>query len=172
MSDQPQKKGEVGIGIDFKKIIVKVGGTEIQPMPDVNGLEGTFVMEKILETVVKKEKERRERVAHYYLQIEGVKLEAPASVYELMFAATSGRKVYNSTFKYEWSLYDFTISNTGIAAEALEMLDYGTEKFLRCQIGDTMVYVKTDREYRGKIHLLPDVSKVSVIESERQIRIV
>ena len=35
-----------------------------------------------------------------------------------------------------------------------------------------MVYVKTDREYRGKIHLLPDVSKVSVIESERQIRIV
>ena len=172
LSDQPQKKGEVGIGIDFKKIIVKVGGTEIQPMPDVNGLEGTFVMEKILETVVKKEKERRERVAHYYLQIEGVKLEAPASVYELMFAATSGRKVYNSTFKYEWSLYDFTISNTGIAAEALEMLDYGTEKFLRCQIGDTMVYVKTDREYRGKIHLLPDVSKVSVIESERQIRIV
>ncbi|MDE6945775.1 MAG: ATP-binding cassette domain-containing protein [Anaeroplasmataceae bacterium] len=172
LSDQPQKKGEVGIGIDFKKIIVKVGGTEIQPMPDMNGLEGTFVMEKILETVVKKEKERRERVAHYYLQIEGVKLEAPASVYELMFAATSGRKVYNSTFKYEWSLYDFTISNTGIAAEALEMLDYGTEKFLRCQIGDTMVYVKTDREYRGKIHLLPDVSKVSVIESERQIRIV
>lgn len=172
LSDQPREKGEIGIGLDFKKIIVKVGGTEIQPMPDVNGLEGTFVMEKVVETVVKKEKERRERVAHYYLQIQEVKLEAPASVYELMFAATSGRKVYNSVFRYEWSPYDFKISDTGIAAEALEMLDYGKEKFLRCKVGETILFVKTDVEYRGKIHLLPDVSKVSVIESERQIRIV
>lgn len=172
LSDQPREKGEIVIGLDFKKIIVKVGGTEIQPMPDVNGLEGTFVMEKVVETVVKKEKERRERVAHYYLQIQGVKLEAPASVYELMFAATSGRKVYNSVFRYEWSPYDFKISDTGIAAEALEMLDYGKEKFLRCKVGETILFVKTDVEYRGKIHLLPDVSKVSVIESERQIRIV
>lgn len=172
LSDQPREKGEVGIGLDFKKIIVKVGGTEIQPMPDVNGLEGTFVMEKVLETVVRKNKERRERVAHYYLLIQGVKLEAPASVYEMMFAATTGRKVYNSVFKYEWSPYDFKISDTGIAAEALEMLDYGKEKFLRCKVGETILFVKTDIEYRGKIHLLPDVSKVSVIESERQIRIV
>lgn len=172
LSNQPREKGEIGIGLDFKKIIVKVGGKEIQPMPDVNGLEGTFVMEKVMETVVKKEKERRERVAHYYLQIQGVKLEAPASVYELMFAATSGRKVYNSVFRYEWSPYDFKISDTGIAAEALEMLDYGKEKFLRCKVGETILFVKTDVEYRGKIHLLPDVSKVSVIESERQIRIV
>ncbi len=172
LAAQPIEMGEVGIGLDFKKIILKNGKTENQPMPDVNGLDGTFVMEKVVETVKKNGKERRERVAHYYLLIQEVKLEAPASVYEMMFAATSGRKVFNSVFKYEWSAYDFKISDTGILAEVLEMLDYGTEKFLRCSVGGTLIYVKTDREYRGKIHLLPDVSKVSVIESERQIRIV
>ena len=162
----------MGIGIDLKKIILNVGKTEILPMPDVNGLEGTFVMEKVLKTVKKNEKERRERVAHYSLLIQGVKLEAPASIYEMMFAATTGRKVFNSVFRYEWSIYDFKISDTGIPAEALGLLDYGAEKFLQCKVGDSLLYIKADKEYRGKIYLLPDVSKVSVIENERQIRIV
>lgn len=172
LSDQPRDKGEIGIGLDFKKIIIKIGGTEVQPMPEINGLDGTFTMEKMYETIVVKEKERRKRIAHYSLLIHGVKFEAPASVYEKMFAVTSGRKVFNSAFRYEWSPYDFKLSETGIEAEALEILDYGNEKFLRCSVGESILYVKTDRECRGKIHLVPDVSKVSVIESERQIRII
>ncbi|MDE7264557.1 MAG: ATP-binding cassette domain-containing protein [Anaeroplasmataceae bacterium] len=172
LSDHPLDKEEIGIGLDFKNIIIKIGGTEVEPMPEINGLEGTFVMDKMYETVTSNEKERRQKVTHYSLLIQGVKFEAPAHIYEKMFAVTSGRKVYNSIFRYEWTPYDFKISDSGIEAKVLEILDYGTEKFLKCSVGENILFVKVDKEYSGKLYLVPDVGKVSVIESERQIRIV
>ena len=89
-----------------------------------------------------------------------------------MFAATTGRKVYNSTYRYEWTPYDFTVSESGIEAQVLKTLDYGAEKFLKCAVGEEILYVKCDKVMSGKIYLVPEVNKVSVIESERQIRIV
>jgi len=89
-----------------------------------------------------------------------------------MFSATSGRKVYNCRFRYEWTPYDFTVSESGIEAEALETLDYGEEKFIKCAVGEEVIYVRADGEYSGKIHIIPDAGKVSVIELERNIRIV
>lgn len=172
LSDLPREKGEVEIRLDFKKIILKVGETETSPMPEINGVNGTFVMERVPEVVMNKDKQKKKKKIHYFLQIDGVQLEAPASVYEKMFAVTTGRKVYNSLFRYEWSVYDFNISDQGLEAKVLDILDYGREKFLKCSCKTEVIYVKTDREYSGKIHVTPDVSKVSVIESERQIRIV
>ncbi len=172
LSDLPREKGEVEIRLDFKKIILKVGETETSPMPEINGVNGTFVMERVPEVVMSKDKQKKKKKIHYYLHIDGVQLEAPASVYEKMFAVTTGRKVYNSLFRYEWSVYDFNISDQGLEAKVLDVLDYGREKFLKCSCKTEVIYVKTDKEYSGKIHVTPDVSKVSVIESERQIRIV
>lgn len=172
LSDLPREKGEVEIRLDFKKIILKVGETETSPMPEINGVNGTFVMERVPEVVMSKDKQEKKKKIHYYLHIDGVQLEAPASVYEKMFAVTTGRKVYNSLFRYEWSVYDFNISDQGLEAKVLDVLDYGREKFLKCSCKTEVIYVKTDKEYSGKIHVTPDVSKVSVIESERQIRIV
>lgn len=172
LSDLPREKGEVEIRLDFKKIILKVGDTETSPMPEINGVNGTFVMERVPEVVMNKDKQKKKKKIHYFLHIDGVQLEAPASVYEKMFAVTTGRKVYNSLFRYEWSVYDFNISDQGLEAKVLGVLDYGREKFLKCSCKTEVIYVKTDKEYSGKIHVTPDVSKVSVIESERQIRIV
>ena len=137
-------------------------------MPEINGMNGTFIMEKLSETGGDKNK----KVPHYYLLINGVKLEAPAEIYEKMFAATTGRKVYNSLFRYEWSAYDFEISDSGIEAQVLERLDYGDEKFIKCTVGEEILYVNSDKPLSGTVYLVPDVSKVSVIECERQIRIV
>ena len=125
-------------------------------------------MEKTPETVDGKTK----KVTHYYLLVNGTKLEAPAEVYEKMFAATKGRKVYNSTYRYEWTPYDFQIAEGGIEATVLEVLDYGAEKFVKCAVGEEVLHVVTDNAVGGVIKLVPDVGKVSVVESERQIRIV
>ena len=168
LSDKVLENGEINIGLDFKKLIIKTGGGEILPMPEINGMNGTFIMEKLSETGGDKNK----KVPHYYLLINGVKLEAPAEIYEKMFAATTGRKVYNSLFRYEWSAYDFEISDSGIEAQVLERLDYGDEKFIKCTVGEEILYVNSDKPLSGTVYLVPDVSKVSVIECERQIRIV
>ncbi len=168
LSDKVLENGEINIGLDFKKLIIKTVGGEILPMPEINGMNGTFIMEKLSETGGDKNK----KVPHYYLLINGVKLEAPAEIYEKMFAATTGRKVYNSLFRYEWSAYDFEISDSGIEAQVLERLDYGDEKFIKCTVGEEILYVNSDKPLSGTVYLVPDVSKVSVIECERQIRIV
>lgn len=172
LSDKPVENGNIKIGLDFKKITVKTSKSEVLPMPEVNGLNGTFVAEKKAETVTVDGKTKTKKVPHYYLVINGVKLEAPAEVYEKMFAATTGRKVYNSSFRYEWSPYDISSSDGGIEAQAVRMLDYGAESFAECKVGDETLFVKTDKPLSGTVKLLPDVGKVSVIESERQIRIV
>ncbi len=167
LSSEILENGEISIGLDFKKLIIKIGDTENQPMPEVNSLNGTFVMQKELETVEGKNK----KVPYYYLLINGIKLKAPAEIYEKMFSATTGRKVYNSTYRYEWTPYDFTLSEGGIKAEVEKILDYGSEKFLKCNADGETLYVKTDKNLSGTVYLIPDVSKVSVIETERQIRI-
>lgn len=164
--------GGIKIGIDMKKIILrKDGETVVSPMPLINGLNGTFVMEKQLEKAVLNGKEKKVRKAHYYLLINGTKLEAPAEVYGKLFAATSGRKAFNSSYRYEWTPYDFALSDGGIEAQVLDNLDYGQESFVKCAVGEEALYVKSDKPLSGTVYLVPDVSKVSVIESERQIRI-
>ncbi len=172
LSDNVLEKGEIGIGLDFKKLIINVGSVGISPMPLTNGLNGTFVMEKLPETINVKGKDKKVKTPHYYLVINGTKFEAPEQIYSKMFAATTGRKVYNSTYRYEWTPYDFTVSESGIEAQVLKTLDYGAEKFLKCAVGEEILYVKCDKVMSGKIYLVPEVNKVSVIESERQIRIV
>ena len=160
------------IGIDFKKVIIKIGETVIEPMPEVNGLEGSFVMEKSVQITKVKGKDKKEKVPHFYLSIADTKIEAPQEVCEKMFAATSGRRVYNLQYRYEWSPYDFKISDDGITAEAVELLNYGSEAFLKCVVGKDVIYVYAQNHTLGAVKLMPDVGKVSVVEIERQIRIV
>ena len=88
-----------------------------------------------------------------------------------MFAATTGRKVYNSAYRYEWSPYDFAVTDNGLSAKVLETLDYGEEKFIKCAVGEEILYVKADSVSGDEVRLTPDAGKVSVVESERQIRI-
>ena len=64
------------------------------------------------------------------------------------------------------------MSENGIEAEVIETLDYGAEKFVKCAVGEQVLFVKCDNALNGKIRLLPDAGKVSVVETERQIRIV
>ncbi|MDE5896183.1 MAG: ATP-binding cassette domain-containing protein [Clostridia bacterium] len=164
LSDKILENGEITVGLDYKKIVIKIGDSEIEPMPLVNGLNGTFVAERV--------KENGAKTTRYYLSINGTKVEAPAEVYEKMFAATSGRKVYNSVYRYEWDPYGLKVSERGIEAQAVGTLDYGEEMFVKCTVGAETLYVKCDKPLSGKIYLTPDVSAVSVVESERQIRIV
>lgn len=175
LSQTPLENGDINIGLDYKKLTIKTGNTEVEPMPLVNGLNGTFVMEKLPETISVNGKEKKVKVPHYYLLINGTKLEAPQEIYGKMFSATTGRKVYNSMFRYEWTPYDFAVSNDandGLKAQVLETLDYGDEKFLKCAIGEEVLYVKCDAPVSNTVYLLPDVSEVSVVERERQIRLV
>ena len=160
LTDKPVENGKTTIKVNLKSIALYKDGVQVvTPMPMVNTLNGTFAM-------VKNKKERS-----YYAIIGGKQLAVPEQIYLKMFAALSGRKVYNTSFDYEWSPYDLAISDDGIDGEVIEMLDYGTERFAKVNAAGSTLYIKTDKPVSGKVHISPDVSAVGVVEKTRGIKI-
>ena len=74
--------------------------------------------------------------------------------------------------RYEWSPYDVKIAKEGLPAKVEKVLEYGDETFLQCSVNGEKIYVRSNSAASGEIKLMPDVSKVSVVEIERGIRIV
>ena len=161
LTDRPVENGKIAIKVDLKSVALYKDGVQVvAPMPMVNTLNGTFAM-------VKNKKERS-----YYAIIGGKQLAVPEQIYLKMFAALSGRKVYNTSFDYEWSPYDIAISNDGIEGEVVEMLDYDAEQFAKVNAAGSTLYIKTDKPVSGKVHISPDMSVVRVVEKTRGIKIV
>ena len=161
LTDKPVENGKTTIKVDLKSIAMyKDGAQVVTPMPMVNTLNGTFAM-------VKNKKQRS-----YYAVIGGKQLAVPEQIYLKMFAALSGRKVYNTSFDYEWSPYDIAISNDGIEGEVVEMLDYDAEQFAKVNAAGSTLYIKTDKPVSGKVHISPDMSAVGIVEKTRGIKIV
>ncbi len=157
------------IRIDFKKITLKVNNSKITPMPLTNGFDGTFEMQKVK---IKGDNGKMRREKRYNLIVGGESIEAPLDILDKMFGAMSGRKIFNSTFRYEWSVYDLNIAEEGIKAKVEEILDYGKEKFARCSACGETVYIKVDDTVKEEIFLSPNVDSIMVTEKSRSIRIV
>ena len=170
LSDKKLSEGKTTISIDLKQVAVNMEGKQaVSPMPTVNTLNGTFSMVK---SKVQGSDGKKQKVRTYYANIAGKQLVMPEDVYLKMFAALSGRKVYNTTFDYEFTPYDFTFAKDGLEGEAQAMLDYGSELFAKVKVGGSILYIKAEKKVTGKVFLLPEMTKVSVIEKERGIRIV
>ncbi|MDE5667362.1 MAG: hypothetical protein K2I29_03900, partial [Clostridia bacterium] len=103
---------------------------------------------------------------------EGAFFEANEETAQKIFAALGLKKAFSTGLKIECGASDITVADEGIAASVLETLDYGTEKFLKCAVGENIVYVKCDAEKSGDIRLLPDFGRVGVVETEREIKII
>ena len=171
--DAPVEGKKVNLHIDIKKLsICKDGNVVVKPMPLINSLEGTFAMDKVKGTVEVDGKVKSRMVPKYSIVILGQKFEAPADVAVKMFSAFTGRKVFNTSFRYELSPYDFTIGEGGITASVRWMINYGDEKFIECEVAGQTFYVKADKDYSGSVTLMPDFTKVGVTEIGREIKIV
>ncbi|MDE6411878.1 MAG: sn-glycerol-3-phosphate ABC transporter ATP-binding protein UgpC [Clostridia bacterium] len=163
----------VNIGIDFKKItVISDGQAKISPMPELNEFACKFVKQKTKDTVEVNGKTKKKKVVHFGFTVGDTFFEASDETSQKIFAALGIRDAFTTALKMECGAYHLSVADHGIAAEAKELLDYGTEKFLKCMIGDSAVYVKCDEEYNGSVCLLPDFEEVGIVETERDIKIV
>lgn len=161
LTDKLVEKGKTTINVDLKRIaLYKDDKNVVSPMPILNTLNGTFTMVK------------NGKLRSYYAVIGEKQLAVSEQVYLKMFSALSGRKVFNTSFDYEWSPYDLAISDDGIVGEVVEMLDYGTEQFAKVNVAGSTLYIKTDKPVSGKVHIRPDMNSVGVVEKSRGIKIV
>ena len=163
----------VDIGIDFKKItVISDGESVVAPMPEMNEFPCRFVKKKAVEEVEVNGKQKKKKCIRFGFEVEDTFFEANDEKSQKIFAALGIKKAFSTDLKLQCGVYDFAISDSGIAASVTDILDYGAEKFLKCKVGEATVYVKTDKDYNGDIHLLPDFEKVGVVETQREIKII
>lgn len=166
-------KKTVKIGVDFKKItLISDGENVVSPMPDKNGIGCKFVKRKTVETEEVNGKTKRKKAVKFGLEIENMFFDVSDGISQKIFAALGLKKAFSSPLKIEFGAEDVCVSENGIEATVEEEFNYGAERFVKCKIGENSVYVKNDKDYSGVIRLLPDLEKIGVIETERDIKII
>lgn len=173
VTTEPVETKTVGIGIDFKKITVKADGEEkISPLPELNCFDCKFVKIKTHDTVEVKGKTKTKKVVKFGFAVGDAFFDANDETAQKIFAALGIKKAYDTSLRMECGAYHLAVSDRGIAAAAVQTLDYGTEKFLQCKVGENIVSVKTDEAVSGGIYLMPDFGHVGIVEIEREIKII
>ncbi|MDE6000939.1 MAG: hypothetical protein K2G96_01240, partial [Clostridia bacterium] len=163
----------VNISIDFKKItVISKEETIVSPMPELNAIGCKFVKHKAYEEVQVSGKTKRKKVVRFGLDIAGTFFETDDVTSQKIFAALGIKKAFTTPLKIECGMYDFAITDNGIPATVEQVLDYGTEKFIKCMVGESAVYVKCDEELSGEIRLTPDFGRIGVVETQREIKII
>ena len=170
---EPVDAKTVGIGIDFKKITVTAcGENKIVPMPEVNAFPCKFVKQKICERVEVNGKTKKKKSVQFGLTVAGAFFGVADETAQKIFTALGIKNAYAANLRLECGIDRIAVAESGIAAEAVQTLDYGKEKYLKCKVGDSFIYVKTEAEYTGNICLLPDFEHVGIVEIEREIKII
>ena len=177
VSDEAVKCGNAKISIDLKKIsIIKDGEAVVAAMPETIRLEGKMVKEKVKETVEVNGKTKTQKVIKFFLDVEGCSLPCPDDIATKLIAAMGAKKSFTEKLIYECTPYGLSLAEgdaeNGISAEIETVLDYGSERFAVCKIGEKSAYVLTGGNPEGAVKLIPDVEKLAIIQAEHDIRII
>ena len=82
------------------------------------------------------------------------------------------KKAFTEELRYECGPYDMKLADSGISGEVERIADYGKEKFAVVKIGGETAYIRVDDKCEGIVHLVPDIDKLAIITSEKDIRII
>ena len=169
VTDEELTGKTVGLSLDTKRIAILAGGEEVvSPMPATVVLGGKFKK-------VKEEAEvdgKKKKVIRFKLEVEGVDFAAPENVSTKLLAALGVRRAFSKELRFECTPYDVAFAENGIPADVVRTVDYGREKFAVCKLAEREIFVKTDTEISGQVHLVPDLEKISVIQADMDIRLV
>ena len=169
------KAGANKISIDLKKIsLLNEGNEVVKAMPEVITFAGKLIKEKVKREVNADGKIKKKKVIEFSLGIEDAKFLAPDAISQKLISAMGASKAFDKPLRYECSPYDLTIceDGEGISAEVVGKADYGAEIFAICKVGENTMYVKCDNPVEGRVKLLPDISKLSIVQADLDIKII
>lgn len=173
VSDEEVANGKKNISIDLKRVsLLKDGEEVVKAMPLKVTLKGKLIKEKVVDEVEKNGKTKRAKVIKFRLGIGDSKFDCPDDTSKKLIAAMGVKKAFTEELRYECGPYDVKFAEEGISAEVEKMVDYGKEKFAVIKVGEDVIYVRSDEELSGEVHLIPDIDKLAIIMSEKDIRII
>ena len=172
VAEVPLEGDAVRISIDTKRISLWKDGTElVSSLPLANSFTGTFERVQGIAEVEKKGKVKRKKIKKFVLSFGGAQFDCPEAVTQKLIDAFTTKKALRSSYTFECSPYDIAFGESAMKAIVLEILDYGTERFAKCAAGEQIVYVKTDTMLSGDVELRPNLSKLSIVEKDMNIRV-
>jgi len=170
---EPVKNGKAKISVDMKKISLLADGVEcVSAMPATMKFEGKLVKTKVVEEVEVKGKLKKKKVIKFLLDVAGYNLPCPDVTADKLITAMGVKNAFTDKLIYECSPYDLKFAEEGVEAEVTGIADYGREKFALCKVGEGEVFVSCEGEASGAVKLLPDVDKLSIIQADKNIRII
>jgi len=173
VTDKEIRKGVAKISIDLKKVSITADGeTKVQAMPEVLRFNGKLTKEKVVKEIEADGKTKKKKVVDFFLNVADAKLSAPEDIAMKLITVMGVKHAFVEPLFIECSPYDLKVSDEGISAHVESIADYGREKFAVCKVGDETVYIHIDDEVSGDIKLLPDVNALSIIQAEKNIRII
>ncbi len=173
VTDKEIRKGVAKISIDLKKVSIAADGeTKIAAMPEVLRFNGKLTKEKVVKEIEADGKTKKKKVVDFFLNVADAKLSAPEDIAMKLITVMGVKHAFVEPLFIECSPYDLKVSDEGISAHVESIADYGREKFAVCKVEDETVYVHIDEEVSGDIKLLPDVNALSIIQADKNIRII
>lgn len=176
------KDAEIGkdakISIDLKQITLSQGdGIVVAPLNCNNVLHGKLSKHKV---VVHKEingKMKKINDFAFTLDVGGASFDCPRAL-AMRLVNGGGQNVFDKALDFGFDVYQATIGeDSGICAVVSGILDYGTEKFAVCTVGESVVNVAVSAELAetltegATVNLVPEVEKLAIVEVERGIRL-
>ncbi len=173
VSEEEVKKGKKKISVDLKRVsLMKDGETAVESMPDKVVIKGKLIKEKVAETVEKDGKTKKTKVIKFFLGMGDARFAAPDDMAKKLISAMGVKKAFTEELRYECGPYDMKLADSGISGEVERIADYGKEKFAVVKIGGETAYIRVDDKCEGIVHLVPDIDKLAIITSEKDIRII
>lgn len=173
VSEEEVKKGKKKISVDLKRVsLMKDGETAVESMPDKVVIKGKLIKEKVAETVEKDGKTKKTKVIKFFLGMGDARFDAPDDMAKKLISAMGVKKAFTEELRYECGPYDMKLADSGISGEVERIADYGKEKFAVVKIGGETAYIRVDDKCEGAVHFVPDIDKLAIITSEKDIRII
>jgi multiple sugar transport system ATP-binding protein len=109
----------------------------------------------------------------FFSVINGKYVETSLDINKKIIQAL-GVSVFRSNYRYEISHYDYEIvDKNGFEVKVLDIVDYGTEKFAKCECFGEIIYVSTKKDLKvgQNIYLTYRLDNAMIFENKFDIRL-
>ena len=163
---------KVKIGLDLKQIALEKDGEQVvAPLAITNSLGGGISKFKCVVEKEVKGKVKKVNDLDFNLNVGGASFHCPRAL-ALRLVNGGGQNIFSKELEFQFSPYQVTLGEEGIVATVENVLDYGSETFAACRVGDKLVNVAVKRGFdEREVHISLDPEQLAIIEVGRGIRL-
>lgn len=167
-----ETSGEITLGIDLKKVTCSIDDKIVhEAIPAFNTLSGKMLRQRNKDKRTFKEIVKSAAIPKFSFETMGHKFECTRELASKL-VGIGGTKIIGKALSFEFSPQDVEIATDGIPFSVEKILDYGTERYAKCERDGVVLYAKVGGDFNEEsIDIVLPVDKMSIFDVEDQIRL-